>query len=321
MLIRESVYRILRHGGWLLLASACVACGGEDDENDPETGPFSVLEDVPDALFLNAVWSFGPEDVWVAADSGRMLHYTGSWSEVTLPDGVTVVDLWSYAPGQLIGIGGNHLVRFDGTEWTTEDLSGQGLGGSFYGGVWGAADDDIWVVGDQSTAAHFDGATWTRYLAAGPDNTVVWGTPGGDVYTASVFQTGVFDGTDWQDVEDIDSGGEAIFGFGDDEVWVADGSQLWNREGSRWSLTEIDGIGDITNMWGTGPSDLWGAGNFGAIYRYDGASWEQLANQATGSPFLRVFYDIHGSGQGDVWAIGGELGDAGNTPIIYRADL
>lgn len=302
------------------LALCAVACSDDGgDGSGGGGGDFSRDESFPEVFALYAVWSFAPDDVWVAAD-GRMLHFTGSWDEVALPGGVTVVDLWSPAPGELLGVGGSSLVRFDGASWTVEDLSGQGLGASGFGAIWASGPDDVWIAGDQSTVAHYDGAVWTRMLAAGPDNQTLWGTGTGAVYTASVFETAVFDGTAWTTIEDIDGGGgaEAIFGFDDDDVWVADGDTLWHFDGASWERFELDGIGGVTSLWGNAPDDLWGAGDFGSIVRWNGESWREVENQRIGSPFLRVFNDIHGSARGDVWAVGAELGDAGNTPIIFR---
>ncbi|MEM6788936.1 MAG: hypothetical protein AAF715_15555 [Myxococcota bacterium] len=296
------------------------ACGSDDEQggrDDGEAGPFAAVDNVPAVQFVSAVWSFGPDDVWVAADSGRMLHFTGAgWEEATVPEGVTVLDLWSYAPGELIGAGANHLVRFDGSDWSVEEVSGSG----FFAGVWGSADDDIWLVGDQSSATHFDGTAWTNTLAAGPDNTVVWGSGPNDVYVASTFEVARYDGTGWTSLDDGDlRGGEAIFGTRADDVWIADGSQLFHlTDGTDLELIEPDNIGTTSALWGTAPDAMWGAGNFGSLQRYDGSSWEEVQAQRIGAPLLRAFVDLHGSGPSDIWAVGAEFGDAGVTPVVYR---
>jgi len=303
-----------------LAASALVlaACGSNDDDSGSGGSGFERVEGFPEAGSLFSVWSFAPDDVWIAADAGRMFHYTGDWEVVNLPGSVTVVDLWSPAPGELVGVGGFSVVRYDGSTWEVEDLSDQNLGFNYVSAVWAAAPDDVWIVGDQSTVAHFDGVAWTRTLAAGPDNEVVWGTGAGSVYTASVFDTARYDGTTWAVIDEISSGGSAIFGFGEDDVWVADGDTLWHWNGGGWTEQESNGFGDIQAMWGETPDDLWGAGDFGAIMHYDGDAWREVDSQPIGAPYLRIFSDVHGSGSGDIWAVGNQLGDDGNTPVIYR---
>ena len=293
-----------------------LGCGGGGCSGG-SSDPFRLVDDVPEAAAYYAVWSFAPNDVWVAANGGQMLHYDGaSWSTVELGQAATMVDIWGFAPDDIVAVGGNTLARYDGSSWQLEDLSGAGV--SSASAVWGASRDDLWVGGDQSTAAHWDGGVWTRFTIAGTDNHALWGSGPDDVWVASVFDVGHWDGIEWQLEEQLDWGGEAIFGFGPDDVWVADDSELWHLSGGTWTLTEPDGLAGATTLWGPAPDDLWGAGDFGAIVHYDGDGWTTVQSQGIGSPFLRSFADIHGSSATDIWAVGSELGEGGSAAIVYR---
>lgn len=305
------------YGSAILLGCALAACGGDDGDGG---AGLEQVEDLPEVTFLNAVWSFGPNDVWVAADAGRMLHYDGAaWGTTTLGPAATMVDLWGFAPDDLYAVGGSTLAHFDGASWTQTDLSAVGAGISSVGTVWGTSGTDLWLGGDQSTAAHFDGTTWTREIAGSTDNVALWGSAPDDVYIGGVFDVAHYDGAEWTVLEDaFHHRASAIFGFGPDDVWVADDSELSHFDGGTWETTELEGIGGASRLWGPAPDDIWGVGDFGVVVRYDGASWDEVQSQPLGAPYLQSFIDVHGSSSADVWVVGVQHGDDGSTPQLFR---
>jgi len=277
------------------------------------------VEDIPEVMYLSAVWASAADDVWVAADSGRMLHFDGAgWETIELGAAATILDLWAFAPDDAWGVGGSALARYDGDSWEITDLSQAGAGISSVVTLWGTSPDDVWVAGEQSTAAHFDGTTWTRHLAAGPDNAALWGAASDDVYVGSVFATDHWDGTQWVALEELDHGASAIWGSGADDVWIADDSDLSHFDGGAWETTELEGLGSVSSMWGTSPDDIWGVGDFGSVVHFDGEGWRTVQSQAIGSPYLRSFIDVHGSSRGDVWAVGAQYGEDGTTPQLFH---
>jgi hypothetical protein len=141
------------------------------------------------------------------------------------------------------------------------------------------------------------------------------------VYALSVFDVVHWDGTEWLPVEldEMSSGGESVWGFASDDVWLASGSdEIAHFDGSSWSVEYLDTIAEASVLWGSSPSDLWAVGSPGGILHYDGSSWTEVAHQEIGSPYLRRFHGVHGSGQGDLWIIGSELGEQGNLPRLFR---
>src|SRR6185369_14121834 len=70
--------------------------------------------------------------------------------------------------------------RFDGARWASLAIpGGPGLA------VWGSAPDDVWVVGADGLALHFDGAAFTRVETG--TRAALWavnGTGRGDVWAA-----------------------------------------------------------------------------------------------------------------------------------------
>ena len=83
-------------------------------------------------------------------------------------------------------------------------------------------------------------------------------------------------------------------------------------------MYELDMQAEASALWGRAADDIWGVGTPGGILHYDGSAWNEVARQRAGSPYLRVFHNVHGSEQGDVWIVGTELGEGGVVPQLYR---
>lgn len=300
----------------LCLSAALLGCG----DSDSLAEDWKAVKGVPEALAYGAVWSFGPDDVWVTADGGRVLHYDGAgWDETSLETNDMLLGIWGFAPDDVWMVGGDTLARYDGSDWTLTDFREESPGIEGLAAIWGSAPDDVWVVGTQSTAAHWDGSAWRRHIAAGTENGAVWGSGPDDVYVTGLFDIGHWDGSAWSDVETDLFSAEGVWGFGADDVWLADGSgELAHFDGSDWEAVELDFFGGPSALWGSASNDVWGAGSFGSITHYDGGAWREVTSQALGSPYLRVFNRIHGSSADDVWVVGSQSGDNGVTPLLWR---
>ncbi|MCA9620589.1 MAG: hypothetical protein KC731_16315 [Myxococcales bacterium] len=300
-----------------LLAPLLVGCGGDD-----EVGGFELVSDFPGVQALGTVWSFAPDDVWVTAEAGRLFHFDGTrWEESQLDSPVMMLDAWGFAPDDLWLVGGDQLARYDGSTWTVTVLSDEDPGIEDVVSIWGSSPSDVWVVGSQSTAAHFDGTSWQRMIAGDGENSVVWGSGPDDVYLSGIFGMAHWDGSSWQDLEvDWYSGSaEGIWGFGANDVWLASGSnELAHYDGSSWTSFENDFTAEAAALWGSSSDDIWGVGTPGGVIHYDGSEWTEEGHQEIGAPYLRQFHAVHGSGQGDVWIVGTELGDGGAVPQLYR---
>jgi hypothetical protein len=303
----------------LVLSLALVACGDSDSGSDASA--WVAVEGLPEAYAYGAVWSFGPDDVWVAADGGRVLHYDGAaWTETALQTTEMMQGAWAFGPDDLWLVGGQTLARYDGVAWTISDLRAEDPGIEGITTIWGSAPNDVWVGGTQSTAAHWNGTTWQRYIAAGTENTAIWGSGPSDVYVVGIFDVARWDGAAWTNLElDLFSSAEGVWGFAADDVWLAGGSEeLAHWDGVAWTVTELEIFGGPSTLWGSAPDDLWGVGDFGSIVHYDGNAWRQVAAQTLGSPYLRSFHRVHGSAAGDVWAVGSQAGEGGVVPLLWR---
>ncbi len=303
----------------VVLAFTLLACGGGSKD---EESPWIAVEGLPEAYLYGAVWSFGPEDVWLTADGARVLHFDGSeWTEIVLETNDTMSGIWAFARDDMWMVGGDTLARYDGSTWTITDFTQESPGIEGLTSIWGSAPDDVWVVGTQSTAAHWNGSVWQRYIAAGTENTAVWGSGPSDVYVVGIFDVAHWNGNSFEEVDVGIHSAEGVWGFAEDDVWAVDGNEeVAHFDGLAWTTTELDVFGGPSTLWGLAPDDLWGVGSFGSIVHYDGQRWRELAAQEIGSPFLRSFHGIHGSSRSDVWAVGSQAGEDGLTPLLWRYD-
>lgn len=306
----------------VLLTLAALAFGCEDPNADDEGSGWGAVQGVPASLSYGAVWSFAPDNVWVTADGGRVLRYDGnSWSETALGTQEMMLGIWGFAPDDVWMVGGQTLVRFDGTNFTVTDLAAENAGIEGLTSIWASAPDDVWAGGTQSTVAHFDGSSWTRTIAAGTDNTALWGSGPDDVYVVGLFEVAHYNGSTFETLDLGNFGSaESVFGFASDDVWIASGSSdLTHWDGNAWELIELE-RGEPGALWGSAPDDIWGVGHFASITHYDGDEWTEVDAQSMGSPFLRIFHDVHGSAADDIWTVGVELGEDGNLPLVWRYD-
>jgi hypothetical protein len=298
-----------------------LGCGSSESSEGAGLGGFQRVGGLPAVQSLGAVWSFGPDDVWLTAESGRLLHFDGSkWTETQLDTHAMMLDIWGFAPNDIWMVGGDSLARYDGATWEVSTPSESEPGIEGLAGIWGSSPQDIWVVGTQSTAAHWDGSTWKRHIAAGPENAIVWGSGADDVYVIGMSSVAHWNGSVWEGVEPDGMSGwwEGIWGSGANDVWLTDGSgQMAHFDGSAWAIQELDFVAEASVLWGNGPKNVWGVGTPGGILRYDG-SWHEVGHQKIGSPYLRVFHDVHGSAAGDVWIVGTEMGEQGVQSQLYR---
>ncbi len=79
---------------------------------------------------------------------------------------------------------------------------------------------------------------------------------------------------------------KAVIGFSPNDVWVAGDADLIRWNGSSWSgkalfIRDLSFNGQVLKMWGTNGSNIYCVGRNGAIYHYNGSTWQKLASGTT----------------------------------------
>jgi hypothetical protein len=222
---------------------------------------------------FSALWANRPDDVWFVGGQ--------------------------FPPGDITTLFGM-FARFDGCAWTVTprpDLPR-------LTGVWGAAPNDVWMVGTGGNAYHWNGSALTAVRVPGATifNSVS-GTSGNDVWAVG---TGIFhwNGSAWAQSfamagSDIVSDNADIWAVAPNDVWVASGARTaLHFNGTTWTGTPLTDFG-LFSIWGDG-RQAYAAGEGEAIFYFSGGTWTTL--QPRGGSSLG-FTDIGGQGT-DIFTVG-----------------
>lgn len=297
-----------------------------------------ILEEQPGALL--SVAGASATDVYaVGADPGdgsgpMVLHYDGErWQR--LATGATG-DLWWISVTPIDGSfymagGGGLILEYDLTE--RRFIQHETPGDPTLFGIWGAAENDLWAVGADSSGDgvvwHYDGKAWTVADLSGirkegiPALNKVWGRSASEVY--AVGATGIillFDGANWSEV-DNPSAGEFLFTVhGNDDVVVATGGFVAG------SIVE-KGDGPFVDRTPEGALQANGVfiapdGTGIAVGQQRSTILRSSGDWALHDSVPRDLRDYHGAWidpDGGFWAVGGDLVDLERGILGYGGTL
>jgi hypothetical protein len=218
---------------------------------------------------MTDVWA-GSGSAFAVTDAGHLV--TGNpWSVVGTTD-ATMAAVWGTSPTNvyMCGLGGR-IRRFDGTQIinqtsnTSNDLLAMD----------GRAANDIYAVGANGTIAHYDGGNWSVTQIGTQELHDVWANPTGDVWAVGNTTVLRFDGI-WQAMTPLPpSTAElgVIWGSSDDDVYVtAWNGGLYHWDGKAWSLVDL-GLATVLGVWGSSANDVIVTG-WGRILHFNGSTWQ-----------------------------------------------
>ncbi len=161
---------------------------GADPEGD-DFGPFVLHYDGQRWRRLASgasgdLWWISNEPIdgayYMVGERGLVLRYDHElrqFTRIVTPGNKTLFGVWGSSASNLYAVGGDPdnetgggvLWHFDGVTWTSVDLSEALPGGvPTLFKVWGRAANDVYVVGLEGVALHYDGAQWARIPTAAP---------------------------------------------------------------------------------------------------------------------------------------------------------
>jgi hypothetical protein len=256
---------------------------------------------------FRAVWGSACNDVWAGSlleqsGTGAIYHFDGSaWAKVEARPaeqmaGIARSDVWSLAQGRLFHSNaaapgvfvsdrimslspiGTGAVGVMNDAHTVSLLASGGASTSLpvpapeaTRTLRGWAADDLWALGPQGTAAHWNGTDWERRLPA-------WALSSDDA--------------------------TRVTGSGPDDLWAVVGGGLLHGDGKSWQVTRTAEQfgGPIVDLWVPGPGQVWVLGGDDRIHRVasPGGPW-QTDNQPAGDPTASRMRAISGTGPNDVW--------------------
>jgi len=124
----------------------------------------------------------------------------------------------------------------------------------------------------------------------------------GYIYVSDTSQTGYetynaahWNGTIWEllKIPHYDYGGYLIYGplqtvlaFSENDIWFCSPANLVHFDGNTYNskaffMTDINFNGQVQKMWGTDKNNIYCVGRNGAIYNYNGTSWQRIESGTT----------------------------------------
>ena len=257
---------------------------------------------------LNAIWIAGVADVYVAGDSGTLLHYNGRrWDRVTdFPSTANLISISGTDSTDIYVLTSTNTVfHFDGTAWS--EITPPGA--PSLKGLWAPARGQLYAVGPSDTVLLRVDTTWqSMNVGTGYHYNAVHGSSATSVVVVgNVSAIARLDGTTWSVTTPYSS--PKLYG-----VWVNSSTSAFavgqlSTNPTNATILEFDGTTwslpvpatDIVNMfgvWGSGPNDVFACGTNGKILHFDGDRW--LAMPTSSAPELRGIAGV----ETDVFTVG-----------------
>jgi hypothetical protein len=273
------------------------------------------------------VWGSGPDDVFVAGNTGAlpspMYHWNGQgWLQLSTPPDFNVGALWGSGPNDVFGVGASFtttpgVFHWDGSRWakmsTPVPPGGQA--------IWGSGPSDVYVPAGVGRLLHWDGAVWSeKDTGSSIRITGLWGSGPRDVLAHGFDGSGPamlrWDGVAWSQVSMSDrvnpyahppsSSTHYLWGTSADDVYAVD-QGIWRSSGTNWfSALEPGGLGPLDShqvnaLWAFGANDVFAMGLDGFIH-WKGSAYSSILPVGAASP--DVFADdLWASGPNDAWGL------------------
>lgn len=188
-------------------------------------------------------------------------------------------------------------------------------------GIWGSADDDIYVVGvrgDVGVIQHYDGNEWIEVLTeSGTKFNAVWGSSKSDLFALGVkHDAGIirkYDGNNWDEVTNISVDSlNAIWGTSNRIVYAV-GSSVLQYNGTTWEDIGLASDGWMRSVHGIDENNVFIAGDDGQVYQFDGIGWNEISLEDGND-----IYDIWVDSRGSVLTVGSGWDDITRIGKIYK---
>ena len=264
-----------------------------------------------------------------------------SWSSGTISGAYRIYGIWGvpppgtpnlYAVGQTAN-GSNHggIFNYDGSAWTSIDISVINPSKYNYYGVWGTGYNDVWAVGQGGIISHRGETMWSNVpwsMAVSPLN-AVWGVDHSNVYavgngiihydgtTWSVVTTGLTDSPIFKAI--WGSSANDIFAVGSVGSYPTSSGVIAHWNGTAWSYMTVPAIAGLNAVWGSASNDVYAVINTAApnFLHWDGSSWTNISSSVYGG--TDGFDAIWGNSSSNIYAAGSGIAhfDGTNWSRVY----
>jgi hypothetical protein len=171
-------------------------------------------------------------------------------------------------------------------------------------GVWAASATDVFAVGDNGTILRRVSGTWTQMTSPTTNHLRgVYGLSSSDVWASGVAVNNVgtllhWDGTAWSLVSGATTDIDSVWASSSTDVWFTGSTVVLHWNGSAVSTVQTSFTGALLSVSGTGPSDVYVAGESANVHHWNGSSWTNLPAVSGVTEYLSVL----AVAAGDAWA-------------------
>jgi Tfp pilus assembly protein PilV len=224
------------------------------------------------------IYMVSSTDGWAAGASGKIWHYNGSWSEHTDTGTETWNDIICTSASNCWAVGNSGaLAQYNGTSWTESTIPSS----ANINAIYALSSSDIWAVGRSGKIWHYNGS-WQTPTIVGSDT---WN----DIICTSasncwaVGNNGVlaqYNGTSW--TGSTISPTDDIFGIyalSDSSIWAAGANgNIWKYASGSWTLHTNTGGERWNDLYFVNANDGFAVGDSGVIRRWLGTSWNSFTS-------------------------------------------
>ncbi len=164
------------------------------------SGGFTSLSTLPSGIAgkqLNAVTAQvnngSSSEFLIVGNGGYTLRWTsfGTWDE-TPTGSANFYGAW-YGNHRIVAVGDTSTIvsrTYNGVYWPGWQTETSPVANTSFRAVWGAAETDMYIVGDSGTILHWDGSSWSTSTSHTTVNLhAVWGTDGNNIYAVGDMGT------------------------------------------------------------------------------------------------------------------------------------
>lgn len=294
-----------------------------------------VLETRSGPTPLYGLWSDGSDPLVAVGNAGTVLVEAGDTFAQQAGFERAINGVWARSATEVYLVGGNELMRWDGSTLSHELLFSDGFAQKVCGrpdgtlvvmetaavnrrdasGTWGGINtgggvlEDIWcspssvhvvAVGWNGQVIRYDGTSWI-IEGSGSASSLrgVWGSAPDDVYAVGdEGQVAHFDGTSWSQLQSTGLFGPLSFiaGRSATEIYIASGLGISRFDGA--TVVRSHSLGFTVKALGGSEQHLFAADGSGRLYRLEEGQWI-----AEASPAAAWIDDFSATDTG-VWGVG-----------------
>jgi hypothetical protein len=210
--------------------------------------------------------------------------------------GTAADDVWVVGGG--LGLGGPLVRHRDGGDWSTIDAS-PALGDRSLWWVWPESIGTAWVAGEGGAVARIaDGAVVDHSMATAATLYGVWGAAPDDLWLVGGIANGQrdpeddliwrWDGTSLTPMPGVPSRGATLFkvwGSAADDVWISgEGGTMLHWDGAAFTdhSAALATVSSVLTVHGCAADDVWAVAGQG-LFHWDGAAWSRRTDLTLGS--------------------------------------